>query len=93
LPRTPGGGLYQNNNDLAAGFRRLGDPPEITYRISFRPDGVTPDGSYHKLKVKSAHAKRNFSMQASPRYVAPNEKEETESLQAKIDLKSWQTIQ
>jgi hypothetical protein len=85
LAESTGGVFYRNNNDLAAGFRELGSVPEVTYRISFRPDGVPPDGSYHKLKIKIAHLKGNYSLQAGPGYFAPSEKAETESLQAKID--------
>jgi VWFA-related protein len=84
LADATGGKLYQNNNDLNAGFRQLGLTPEVTYRIGFRPDGVVPDGSYHKLKVKLIHVKGNYSMQARPGYFAPNDKA-AESLQSKID--------
>ena len=80
-----GGIFYHNNNDLIAGFRELGTPPEVTYRISFRPDGVVPDGSYHKLKIRITHAKGNYSLQARPGYFAPSEEAETQTLQAKID--------
>ncbi|MGA3187281.1 MAG: VWA domain-containing protein [Bryobacteraceae bacterium] len=83
LAEGTGGMFYHNNNDLAAGFRELGDSPQITYRISFRPDGVAPDGGYHKLKVSLVHAK--YSVQARPGYFAPNEKAAAESLQSKID--------
>ena len=79
LTEATGGLFYHNNNDLAQGFRELGNPPEVTYRISFRPEGVAPDGSYHKLII---HAKGNYVVQARPGYFAPNQ---TESLQAKID--------
>jgi VWFA-related protein len=67
LAEATGGVYYHNNNDLTAGFREMGSP-DYTYRISFRPDGVTPDGSYHKLKVKVVHAKGNYSLQARPGY-------------------------
>lgn len=72
-----GGLFYHNNNDLAAGFRKLGEA-EATYRLSFRPEGVAEDGAYHKLRVTA----KKYSVQARPGYFAPSEKE---SLQAKID--------
>jgi VWFA-related protein len=68
-----GGEFFHNNNDLHAGLRQLGVPPEVTYRISFRPEGVTPDGSFHKLKVKVAHS-GNFDVVARPGYFAPSDK-------------------
>jgi len=85
LAESTGGVLYQNNNDLAAGFRKLAGEPEVTYRLSFRPDSVAQDGEYHKLKVSLVHAKTYYTMQARPGYFAPNEKAEAESLQSKID--------
>ena len=65
-----GGQFFHNNNDLALGFRELSVPPEVTYRISFKPEGVTPDGSYHKLKVTLAHAGA-YTVEARPGYFAP----------------------
>ncbi len=83
LAEGTGGTFYHGNNDLNAGFRKLGGEPEVTYRISFRPDGAAPDGSFHKLKVSLINTK-NYSVQARPGYFAPNEKV-SESLQSKID--------
>jgi len=77
LAEGTGGSFFHNNNDLAAGFRKLGEP-EVTYRLSFRPEGIRADGAYHKLKVTA----KKYSVQARPGYFAPSEKE---SLQAKID--------
>jgi hypothetical protein len=78
LAEGTGGVFYHNNNDLAAGFRKLGGEPDVTYRLSFRPEGIAADGAYHKLKVTA----KKYSVQARPGYFAPGEKE---SLQAKID--------
>ena len=47
-------------------------PPEVTYRMSFSPEGVTADGSYHKLQVELAHA-ASYSVEARPGYFAPEE--------------------
>jgi len=78
-----GGALYQNNVDLAAGFRELAETPEFSYRLSFQPDDVTPDGKFHKLKVNLAHGKDRYSVQARPGYFAPSK--DTADLQARID--------
>jgi VWFA-related protein len=80
LTEGTSGIFYHNNNDLAAGFREIGLPPAVTYRIGFRPEGVAPDGAYHKLKVTA----KKYSVQARPGYFAPTEKA-AESLQSKID--------
>jgi VWFA-related protein len=76
LAEGTGGLFFHNNNDLAAGFHKLGEP-EVTYRLSFRPEEVR-DGAYHKLKVIA----KKYPVQARPGYFAPGEKE---SLQARID--------
>ena len=70
LAQGTGGVFFHNNNDLNAGFHQLGLPPEVTYRMSFNPDGVITDGSYHKLKVKLVHS-GSYSVEARPGYFAP----------------------
>jgi VWFA-related protein len=71
-----GGEFFHNNNDLHAGLKQVGIPPEVTYRISFKPEGVVADGSYHKLKVKVTHP-GNFDVVARPGYFAPVDKPST----------------
>ena len=72
LSQGTGGVLFHNNNDLNAGFRETSVAPEVTYRMSFSPEGVTADGGYHKLQVKLAHA-ASYSVEARPGYFAPEE--------------------
>lgn len=85
LAQGTGGVFFHDNNDLNAGFHKLGLPPEVTYRISFSPDGVTADGSYHKLKVKLIRS-GNYSVESRPGYFAPEKTAAaTETPQSKID--------
>ncbi len=70
LAHGTGGEFIHNSNDLHSGFLRVGAPPEVTYRMSFNPNGVAADGSYHKLTVKLAHA-GNYQVSARPGYFAP----------------------
>lgn len=72
LSQGTGGVLFHNNNDLNAGFRETSVAPEVTYRMSFSPEGVMADGGYHKLQVKLAHA-GSYSVEARPGYFAPEE--------------------
>ncbi len=72
LSQGTGGVLFHNNNDLNAGFRETSVAPEVTYRMSFSPDGVLADGDYHKLQVKLSHA-GSSSVEARPGYFAPEE--------------------
>jgi hypothetical protein len=64
--------LFHNNNDLNAGFRETTVAPDVSYRLSFNPEGDASDGSYHKLQVKLAHA-AGYSVEARPGYFAPEE--------------------
>jgi VWFA-related protein len=85
LAQGTGGAFFHDNNDLTAGFHRLGLAPEVTYRMSFSPEGVIADGSYHRLKVKLVHS-GSYSVEARPGYFAPEETAAaTESPQSKID--------
>ncbi len=63
-----GGTFFENSNDLAAGFRRVADAPDVVYLLELSLDGVKADGAYHKLKVKvdregvSVQARRGYFM-------------------------------
>ena len=57
LAYSTGGLFFHNNNDLNLGFRELGVRPEVSYLLAFAPD-VTPDGKFHKLKVRLTGANR-----------------------------------
>jgi VWFA-related protein len=63
-----GGTFFENSNDLAAGFMRVADAPEVVYLLELSLDGVKADGAYHKLKVKvdregvSVQARRGYFM-------------------------------
>jgi VWFA-related protein len=47
-----GGTFFDNSNDLAGGFRKVAEAPEVVYVLELSLDGVKADGAYHKLKVK-----------------------------------------
>jgi VWFA-related protein len=47
-----GGTFFHDDNDLAAGFRRLAAAPETIYLLELSLDKSKPDGRYHTLKVK-----------------------------------------
>jgi VWFA-related protein len=52
LASGTGGQFFHNNNDLAAGFRRMGAVPEVLYVLGFSAAGATHDGKFHPLKVR-----------------------------------------
>jgi VWFA-related protein len=47
-----GGTFFENNNDLAAGFKLLTAAPETVYLLELPFEKGKPDGRYHTLKVK-----------------------------------------
>jgi VWFA-related protein len=64
-----GGAFFHNSNDLGAGFKNLTEAPEVVYVLELSPDGVKPDGSYHRLKVKVDG--EGMRLQARQGYYAP----------------------
>ncbi len=62
--------IFQNNNDLALGFRRLAAPPEYVYLLGFSPQNLKLDGSFHALKV-TLKSSKGLSWQARRGYYAP----------------------
>ena len=66
-----GGAFFHNSNDLGAGFKSLTDAPDVVYVLELSPDGVKPDGSYHRLKVKMD--REGMQLQARQGYSAPKE--------------------
>jgi hypothetical protein len=77
LARGTGGVLFHNNNDLNAGFRETSLAPDVTYRMSFNPEGVVSDGAYHQLRVELVAAK-SYSAEARPGYFAQEAQVENE---------------
>jgi VWFA-related protein len=69
-----GGTVFQNNNDLAEGFRRTGAQPEFTYLLGFSPQNLKSDGSFHSIRVKLKVAP-GLTSQARRGYFAPNKSE------------------
>ena len=66
-----GGAFFHNSNDLGAGFKSLTDAPEVVYVLELSLDGVKPDGSYHRVKVKVD--REGMQIQARQGYSAPKQ--------------------
>jgi len=65
-----GGVYFHNNNDLDAGFRKVGSLPAVYYVLGFSPSHLKYDGRFHPLKV-SLTARSHFTLQARRGYFAP----------------------
>jgi len=84
LAQNTGGTLYENNNDLEAGFRRVAAIPATSYMLAFSPEDLKHDGAFHPLKVTLVSAK-GFSVQARKGYYAPGRAQDI-AVQEKEDL-------
>jgi VWFA-related protein len=64
-----GGKYVHNNNDLKAGFAKLGHSP-VYYILAFAPTDLKPDGRFHALKVTLVGDRKGFTIQARRGYFA-----------------------
>ncbi|HEV3456179.1 MAG TPA: VWA domain-containing protein [Thermoanaerobaculia bacterium] len=73
MAHDTGGELYRNFNDLAAAMNQVLKKTSITYVLSFQPDEIKHDGSYHKLRVelKNGPATKGAQIFFRPGYYAP----------------------
>jgi VWFA-related protein len=71
LALSTGGVVFQNSNDLDAGFRQVAAPPEAFYQLAFSPQNLKLDGAFHPLKVTLV-AHRGLSLQVRKGYYAPS---------------------
>jgi VWFA-related protein len=70
LAEGTGGNFIENSNDLLGGLNRVAAMPDFVYLLTFTPDNLKADGSFHKLKVTLANS-RGLSVQARRGYYAP----------------------
>jgi VWFA-related protein len=64
-----GGALFQDNNDMDAGFRLTAGAPGESYLLAFVPPASKKSGDYHKLSVKlNSPALKGLQVQARPGY-------------------------
>jgi VWFA-related protein len=70
LAAGTGGTFFENNNDLYAGFERVGAAPDYVYMLGFSPQNLKLDGSFHALKVTLKNG-LSLVIQARKGYYAP----------------------
>jgi VWFA-related protein len=63
------GGTALAQNDFAAEFKRLANPPEYVYYLGFYPKDFKTDGKFHEIKVTLPNGK-GLSVQARKGYWA-----------------------
>jgi VWFA-related protein len=80
-----GGAFFHDNNDFAAGLKRLATQPEYIYVLGFAPQNLKLDGSYHKLKIV-LKSSAGLQMQARRGYFERNHLQDPAE-EAKEELK------
>jgi VWFA-related protein len=72
MAHDTGGELYHNFNDLGVAMGQLLKKTSITYVLTFQPDEVKHDGSYHKLRVElKGQAGKGAQVFFRPGYYVP----------------------
>ncbi|MEO8597039.1 MAG: VWA domain-containing protein [Candidatus Solibacter sp.] len=74
LSAGTGAGFFQNSNDLDGGFARLATAPEYYYLLSFSPQNLKMDGTFHALKVTLKNVK-DIGVASRNGYYAPRHSE------------------
>ena len=71
MSHDTGGELYHNFNNLGTAMGQLMKKTSITYVLTFQPDEVKSDGTYHKLRVELKGAPRGTQLFFRTGYYAP----------------------
>ncbi len=71
MANDTGGELYQHYNDLGNAMQQMLDRTSVMYLLSFAPQGIKEDGSFHKVRVKLVDAPKGARIVTRPGYYAP----------------------
>ena len=84
MAKSTGGEFYENFNDLSAAMGQMLRRTGVTYVLSFQPDDLKQDGSFHRLKVQLKNA-RGARVVHRPGYYAPRPFKEQPPLQRVLE--------
>jgi VWFA-related protein len=71
MAHDTGGEIFRNMNDLGQAMSQLLERTSVTYVLSFQPDGLRQDGSYHPIKVQLKNASHGAKLTFRNGYFAP----------------------
>jgi VWFA-related protein len=73
MAHDTGGELYRNFNDLGSAMAQVLKKTSLTYVLTFQPEDVKSDGTYHQIKVelKGGPATKGAQIFFRPGYYAP----------------------
>lgn len=72
LAKETGGQLFTNSNDVDELVREVEARTRVVYMLTFEPDLLEPDGSYHRLEVRLIGAPPGARAIHRPGYYAPD---------------------
>ena len=85
MAKSTGGEFYENFNNLSAAMGQMLRRTGVTYVLSFQPEDVKSDGSFHKLRVELKNAPRGARVVHRPGYYAPRPFKEQPPLQRLLE--------
>ena len=88
MARSTGGDFYQNFNDFSVALGQMVRRTGVTYVLSFQPDNLKPDNSFHKLRVELKNAPRGARVVARPGYYSPRPFKEQPVMQRLLEAGS-----
>jgi len=71
MAKSTGGELFENFNNLQTAMGQMLRRTGVTYVLSYQPDGLKTDGSFHPLKVELKNAPRGSRVVSRPGFYAP----------------------
>jgi VWFA-related protein len=71
MARDTGGEVFRNSNDLGQALDEMAKRTSVTYVLSFQPEGLKADGSYHPIKVRLKDAPRGTHVTYRSGYYGP----------------------
>ena len=85
MAKSTGGELYENFNNLSAAMGQMMRRTGVTYVLSFQPNDLKNDGSFHKLRVELKNAPRGARVVHRPGYYAPRPYKDQQPLQRLLE--------
>ncbi len=88
MAKSTGGELFENFNDLSVAMGQMLHRTGVTYVLSFQPEDLKQDGTFHKLRVELKNAPRGSRVVSRPGFYAPRPYKEQPALQRLLETAS-----
>ncbi|HEV8630955.1 MAG TPA: VWA domain-containing protein, partial [Thermoanaerobaculia bacterium] len=86
--KSTGGELFENFNNLSEAMGQMLARTSVTYVLSFQPDKLEWDGSFHRLRVELKNQPRGTRAVARPGYYAPKPYAQRTPLERLLDAQT-----